>query len=347
MHATIGELAVIVGGEVLRGDPSAVVHRVMTTEDAREDAITFVTKPKYYAMLSSTRACAVMLAPEILDRDDVRPREGLAIIGVRQPYLAFALAAQALADRVPQPVGIHRMAVVEETARLGLDVSIGPFAYVGAGAVIGEGCVLHAGAHVESNATIGAGTILYNHVVVRHGCKIGEKCILHPGVVIGSDGFGFAQHEDPSEHVKIPQLGDVVVEDDVEIGSNSCIDRAALGTTRIGRGSKIDNLVQVGHNVEIGPGSILVAQSGVAGSSRLGRGVVLGAQSGISGHIDVGEGAVVCGQSGVMQNVEPGQKVMGSPSMPQADHFRSIVRIAKLDSLFARVKKLERLLGGS
>jgi UDP-3-O-[3-hydroxymyristoyl] glucosamine N-acyltransferase len=192
--------------------------------------------------------------------------------------------------------------------------------------------------------------VLYDHVVVRHGCVVGARCILHPGVVIGSDGFGFAQDasaERGVEHLKIPQLGDVVVEDDVELGANCCVDRAALGTTRLGAGSKIDNLVQIGHNVELGRGCILVAQSGVAGSSTLGDGVVLAAQAGISGHLEIGAGAMVFGQSGVMNDVEPKGRMMGSPAVPQAEHFRTLVRIAKLDSLFSRVKKLERLLGGA
>lgn len=351
---TVRELAEIVGGEVLRGDPAAIVRRVMPTEDALEDAVTFVTKPKYYAQLAKTRAGAVMLCPEILARGDVTVPAGVAVIGVAKPYVAFALAAQALARKVPAPSGIHRSAVIEDSATLGKDVSIGPFAYVGPGARIGDGAVLYAGAHVEAGSSIGAGTVLYNHVVVRHGCTVGERCILHPGVVIGSDGFGFAQHEDgesgacgsgeggEKRNVKIPQLGDVQIEDDVEIGANSCVDRAALGTTLVGAGSKIDNLVQVGHNVQIGPGCILVAQSGVAGSSRLGRAVTLGAQSGISGHVDVGDHAIVYGQSGVMSNVPAGGRVMGSPSTPQAEHFRTVVRVGKLDSLYRRVKNLER-----
>jgi UDP-3-O-[3-hydroxymyristoyl] glucosamine N-acyltransferase len=348
-HAkTIRELAEIVGGRILRGDPARLVFRVMPTDEADEDAVTFVTKPSFYPMLAATRAAAVMLAPEILEREDVRVPDGVAIIGVERPYVAFARAAQALAARSPQPIGIHPSAVIDSGAEIGADVAIGPFVFVGSRARVAEGAVLYPGAHVEANAAIGAGSILYNHVVVRHGCKVGARCILHPGVVIGSDGFGFAQEDRCGAHeknVKIPQLGDVEIEDDVEIGSNSCVDRAALGTTRIGAGTKIDNLVQIGHNVEIGRGCILVAQSGVAGSSRVGDGAILGAQSGISGHIEVGAQAIVLGQAGVMEDVAPKARVMGSPSVAQAEHFRRIVRVSKLDSLFSRVKKLERLLG--
>jgi UDP-3-O-[3-hydroxymyristoyl] glucosamine N-acyltransferase len=196
---------------------------------------------------------------------------------------------------------------------------------------------------VEQGASVGAGTILYNHVVIRHRCRVGAQCILHPGVVVGSDGFGFAQ--DGGEHVKIPQVGDVEIEDAVEIGANCCIDRGALGTTRIGEGTKIDNLVQIGHNVQIGPRCLLIAQSGIAGSSKLGRSVILAAQAGVVGHVEIGDGARVLGQSGIMRSVEPGESMMGSPAVPQKEHFRTLVQLGKLDSLFKRVKKLERLLG--
>lgn len=344
---TVREIAELVGGRLISGDPGRRVWRIMPTDQADEDAVTFVTKPRYFAKLASTRAAAVMLSPEILSRSDVRIPIGVAVIGVDEPYLAFARAAQALAARVPHPEGIHAFAVVDQTAHVGRGVAIGPFVHVGPGAEIGDGAVLHPGVHVEANAKVGPGTILYNHVVIRHGCVVGAQCILHPGVVIGSDGFGFARRQDPGErpqHVKIPQAGNVLIEDEVEIGANSCVDRAALGTTRIGEGTKIDNLVQIGHNVEVGRGCILVAQSGVAGSSRLGDDVILGAQAGISGHIDVGEGAVIFGQSGVMDDVPPQAGVMGSPAVSQGEHFRRIVRVGKLEALFRRVKNLERLL---
>lgn len=343
---TISEVAELVGGSVLRGDPARLVKRVMPTDLAEDDAVTFITKAKYIPKLAATRAACVMIAPDMLARDDVAIPASVAVIGVDRPYVAFARAAQAFAEKTPQPLGVHAASVIEASASIGKDVAIGPFVYVGPRAVIGDGAVLYPGVHVEAGASVGEGTVLYNHVVVRHGCKVGARCIIHPGVVVGSDGFGFAADvgQGGVTHVKIPQVGDVRIEDDVEIGSNSCIDRAALGTTRIGAGTKIDNLVQVGHNVDIGPGCILVAQSGVAGSSRLGRGVILAAQSGVSGHLEIGDGALVNGQSGVTADVPAGAKVMGSPSVPYTDHVRSLVRIAKLDSLFSRVKKLERLL---
>lgn len=338
---TVAELAAIARGKLIRGDGSAVVVRVAPTDRATSDAITFVSDPKYLGHLEKTRAAAVLIAPEVMN--GIALPETLAVILTESPYAAFARVSQALLERVPQPEGIHPSSVIDPSAVIGRDAAIGPFVYVGPRASIGEGAVLHAGVHVEEGASIGAGTILYNHVVVRHRCRIGSQCVLHPGVVVGSDGFGFAQ--DGGEHVKIPQVGDVEVEDAVEIGANCCIDRGALGTTRIGEGTKIDNLVQIGHNVQIGPRCILVAQSGIAGSSKLGTSVILAAQAGVVGHVEIGDGARILGQSGVMRSVEPGESMMGSPAVPQKEHFRTLVQLGKLDSLFKRMKKLERLLG--
>ncbi|MBI4820482.1 MAG: UDP-3-O-(3-hydroxymyristoyl)glucosamine N-acyltransferase [Deltaproteobacteria bacterium] len=342
---TVLELAEVVDGRVLRGDPTRVVRRVMPLDSAEPDAASFVSKPSYVPFLAKTKAGVVMISPSVLERAEVP--EGPALIAVSQPYVAFAKAAQIFAARPPRPEGVHPSSVVEGT--LGAGVSVGPFVYVARGASIGDGCVLYAGVHVEADAKIGAGSVLYDHVVVRYGCSVGERNILHPGVVIGTDGFGFAQDhgEDGVEHVKIPQTGIVVLEDDVEVGANSCVDRAALGVTRVGRGTKIDNLVQVGHNVEIGPGCILVAQSGVAGSSRLGRGVILGAQSGVSGHLEVGDGAILLGQAGVIKDVAAGDKVAGMPARASGNFFKDQLRVQKLAELNNRVRELEKKLNGA
>lgn len=339
---TIAELATIARGELTRGDGALRVLRVAPTDAASPDTITFLTKAKYLPSLKQTTAAAVLISPEMLAREDAEIPDGVALITTDNPYAAFARVAQVLADRIPQPEGVHASAVVDPTATIGEGAAIGPLAWVGPNATVGPGAVLHAGAHVEASASVGAGSILYNHVVVRHGCRVGEACILHPGVVIGSDGFGFAQ--DGGEHVKIPQVGDVEVEDRVEIGSNSCVDRGALGTTRIGAGTKIDNLVQIGHNVEIGPGCIVVAQAGVAGSSRLGRSVIVAAQAGVAGHIQIGDGARILGQAGVRKSVKSGDSVVGTPAVDEKTFLRTLIQTSKLDSLYKRVKRLERLL---
>lgn len=342
----VGALAERLGGRVVRGDPEVRVRRVMPTDLAEPDAITFVTKARYVPALASTRAAAVMLTPEMVAAQLDSIPERVVVVEVARPYVAYARAAQHLAHRVPGPEGQHHSAVVEPTAEVSSEAALGPFVYVGPGAKVGAGAVLYPGVHVHAGAQVGEGTVLYDNVVIRHGCRIGARCILHPGVVIGADGFGFAQEPGPDgvEHVKIPQLGDVEVEDDVEIGANCCVDRGALGTTRIGRGSKIDNLVQIGHNVEIGAGAILVAQSGVAGSSRLGKEVILGAQSGISGHLEIGDRALVHGQAGVMESLPEGAVVVGAPAVDKREFFKTVVRTRKLGDLFDRVKELERRL---
>ena len=346
VEISVGELAGLVDGTVVRGDPEVRVRRVMPTDLAESDAITFVSRARFIASLANTEAAAVMLAPDVAQTEAHRIPASVVIVAVERPYVAYARAAQALAGQVPAPEGWHPSAVVEPGAEVAEDAALGPFVYVGPGAAVGAGAVLYPGVHVHSGSRIGPGAVLYDHVVVRHDCRVGARCILHPGVIIGSDGFGFAQEpgEEGVHHIKIPQLGDVEVEADVEIGANSCVDRGALGTTRIGRGTKIDNLVQIGHNVQIGPGAILVAQSGVAGSTVLGREVILGAQSGVSGHLTVGDRALIHGQAGVMEDLPEGAVVVGAPAVDKREFFKTVVRTRKLGSLFDRVKELERRL---
>jgi UDP-3-O-[3-hydroxymyristoyl] glucosamine N-acyltransferase len=351
---SLAAVAELVDGELRVGDPEATVRRVLPVDAAAPDAVAFVAKAAWVEALATTRAGVVLVTPALLEQD-VSVAAGVAIVVTPRPYVGFARLAQAFAGEVPRPVGIHPSAVIEAGAELGADVAIGPFVHVAAGAKIGDGAVLHAGVHLGPGAAVGAGSVLYDHVVVRHGCTVGARCILHAGVVVGADGFGFAAEPVEAEgegepggrivrHVKIPQVGDVVIEDEVEIGANTCVDRGALGTTRIGAGTKIDNLVQVGHNVQIGPRCLLVAQSGVAGSSRLGPEVTLAAQAGISGHLSIGPGALIYGQAGVTSDVGPDDKVGGTPAMPAADFFRNAVRLRQLGGLFDRVKKLERAL---
>jgi len=339
MELSLVEAAALVGGEVVHGAAQGAVRRVMPIDAAEPDAITFVSKAQYVPSLASTRAACALISRALHEKNGVTVAAHLTLIAVEDPYLAFAKLAQRFAGEAPRPLGVHPSAVIE--GELGPEVSVGPFVYVARGARIARGATLYAGVHVDRDASVGAGSVLFDHVVIRHGCHVGARCILHAGVVIGADGFGFAQDPDGA-HQKIPQVGDVVIEDDVEIGANSCVDRGALGTTRVGEGSKLDNLVQVGHNVTIGPRSLLVAQSGVAGSSKLGRGVTLAAQAGVAGHIRVGDGALVYGQAGVTKDVAPGEKVGGTPAIPARDFFRNSVWFAKLAELAARVKKLER-----
>ena len=334
---SVGELATFLGGRLIAGDPQRLIHRIAPTDRAGPGDVTFVTNRRYLGALIDSGAEAVILG----DEADVPSPPTMAVIVVDAPYVAFARTAQRLSPGPPRPApGLHPTAVVDPTALLGRDVAAGPHVYIGPRAQVGDRVVLHAGVHLEVDCKVGNDTVLYNRVVVRHGCRMGARCIVHPGAVIGADGFGFARATEGP--VKIPQMGRVTIEDDVEIGANATIDRGTFDDTFVGRGAKIDNLVQVGHNVRIGPGCILVAQSGVAGSSELEAKAVLGAQSGVSGHLTVGAGATVYGQAGVMKDVPAGASVAGSPAEPRTAFFRSILLIRKLDGWGERVRELER-----
>ncbi len=323
------------------GDRQKVLRRVAPPRSAGPDALTFVSDRRYLLHLSNTAAGAVLL-PRGVSVPDGRP-VGLSVLFVEDAYRAFARAAQWLQPPPPRPtVGIHTTAIIDGRATLGLSAAVGPLVYVGPGAQIGARTVLHVGVHVEADAVVGDDCVLYNRVVVRHGCRIGARCIIQPGAVIGGDGFGFAPDPSPSGPVKIPHVGGVIIEDDVEIGANATVDRGTFDDTRIGRGTKIDNLVMVAHNVRVGPGCILVAQSGVAGSSRLNDGVILGAQSGVAGHLTVGDRATVYGQAGVMRDVAAGSRVAGTPAEPVKSFFRTISRLRKLDGWARRVRELEQ-----
>ena len=335
---TVADLAAALGGR-LSGDGDRPLTGVAPVETAGPGHVTFVTNPRYLAKLPASRAAAVILASENVNA--ARPPDMAAIL-VEDPHSAFAKAAQRLLPSPPRPpVGVHASAVIDPKARLERGVAVGPLTYVGPDAHVGADAVLHAGVHIEAGAHIGAASVLYNRVVVRHGCRIGARCVVHPGAVIGADGFGFARPADGLP-LKIPQVGRVIIEDDVEIGANTTIDRGTFDDTRVGRGAKLDNLIQVGHNVSIGEGCILVAQSGVAGSSRIEAGAALGAQAGVSGHITVGAGATVYGQAGVIKDVPPGAAVAGTPAEPRGAFFRAVSRIRKLDGWGERVRELER-----
>jgi UDP-3-O-[3-hydroxymyristoyl] glucosamine N-acyltransferase len=282
------------------------------------------------------------LASAILVRE---PRDGLAVAQLvhPNPYLAYLKAVHLFRGEPVRPrPGVHPSAVVDPNARVAPDAAVGPHVVVEAGASIGPGAVLMAGVYVGHRTRIGAGSVLHPNVVVREECEIGERVILHPGVVIGADGFGYVR-EGRTYH-KVPQVGIVILEDDVEIGANSCVDRATTGVTRVGAGTKIDNLVQIGHNVEMGPNVIVVAQVGISGSVQVGAGATLAGQAGVAGHIRIGDNAVVGGQSGVAKSVPDGGEVWGTPALPGGVARRVAAIIHKLPQLVTRVQALERRL---
>ena len=333
MEISLGQLALLVGGE-LQGPAERTVSGIKGIEQAGPEDLTFLANPKYAPALHNCQAGVVLVG-----RDQKTPPD-VAVIRVDNPYLAYAKVLTEATRQPYRPLGVHPKAVVEEGAQLGADCSIHALAYVGQGAVLGDRVVVHPGAYLGPGAEVGDDTVIHANVTVYHHCTIGSRCIIHGGTVIGADGYGFVF--DGQRHFKIPQIGTVRIDDEVEIGAGNTIDRAANGQTWIQRGVKTDDQVHIAHGCVIGENTLLVAQVGISGSSKLGKGVVIGGQSGVAGHITIGDGAMVGGGSGVAQSVEPGAVVSGYPIMPHRLWLRTRGLVKKLPELFNRVKQLEQ-----
>jgi UDP-3-O-[3-hydroxymyristoyl] glucosamine N-acyltransferase len=333
MKKTVAEIAQLLDGRVV-GNGEAQIEGVAGIEDAGQGEITFLESKKLSSFLQTTAASAIIVPQGTTS-------EGQTLICVEQPRLAFAKVMRLFYPSVPQaPHGIHPTAAIEKEVQLGNDVSIGAHVSIGAGAVIGDRAVLFPGVVVGPDSRIGHGTVIHANVTIREGVTIGADCIIHSGTVIGSDGFGYAQ--DDQGHLKIPQVGTVIVEDDVEIGANVTIDRGTLGATRIGHGVKIDNLVQIAHNVVIGPNSLLISQVGISGSTELGEGVILAGQVGVVGHIKIGDRSVVGAKSGVSKSIPSENVMFGIPARPINKSKRIEACLSRLPDLFKRVKELEK-----
>jgi len=331
---TLGELAEALQAR-LDGDPTRVVTGVAPLESAGPDQISFLTDPRYGTAARASRAGAFVAPDGVADL----PAPTLRCPAPQQALIALL---RLFHPPAPVPAGVDRSAVVATDARVDRTATVGPLCVVEAGAVIGPGVRLHALVHVGPGVEIGEDTVVYPHVSLRDGVRVGCRVVIHAGAVLGADGFGFAF--DGSSHRKIPQVGGVVIEDDVEIGANTTIDRATFGDTIVRRGTKIDNLVRVGHNVEIGEHSVLVAQVGIAGSSRLGRGVVLGGQVGVTDHVTIGDGAMIGAQSGIAHDIEPGARLLGTPARPTVQAKRMLIAAGRLPELLQRVRAIEQRL---
>lgn len=320
----------------LEGDGEIEVGRVNGIEQAGPGDITFFSNPKYAAALRATRAAAVILGEEA----DAAP---CAMLRARHPYLAFARAVELFADPWRPPAGVDRLASVGEGATIAPDASVGPFAVIGEGARIGSRTVVHPHVTIGRGAIIGDDCVLHARVSIRERVRLGNRVVVQDGAVIGSDGFGFARTPQGT-HQKIPQVGGVVVEDDVEIGANTTVDRPAVGETRIGAGAKIDNLVQIAHGVTIGRNALLAAQVGIAGSTVVEENVTLAGQVGVAGHITVGKGTIVTAQTGIPKSVDAGSFVSGYPAIPNREWLKSSAVFRKLPDLRKAVAELQRRL---
>jgi UDP-3-O-[3-hydroxymyristoyl] glucosamine N-acyltransferase len=329
---TLRQIGELVGGEV-SGDGEIPITGINSLRDASEGEISFYADTRYKDLLKSTRASAI-LATRKPD-----PYEG-ALVLVSNPALAYARVAGLFAPPLPRHPGVSSRAVIHESSVIGEDASIYPLVYVGRDAVIGKGVTLFPGVYVGERVRIGDRSVLYPRVSVLADCIVGSDVILHAGTVVGSDGFGYVQ--DGGIHVKIPQMGIVQIDDHVEIGANTTIDRAALGRTWIQRGVKVDNQVQIAHNVVVGEGSILVAQVGISGSSRLGHHVLIGGQVGIIDHVEIGDRVMIGSQSGVAKSIPAGEVVSGTPTMPHRLWLKTRGLIARLPELLDRLRSLEK-----
>ncbi len=335
---SLAELLARIQGRTVGGsfEPSSV--RIVPPAEAGPGTVTFLDSARHLRELSSPAGVLVVrsgLEGRLAEFDCT------ALVVVDDAYVALARAAAAIDSEPAPPPGVDPTARVDGTARLGPDVRLGPYVVVGPRVVVGEGTILEAGVHVREGASVGAYAHLHDRVVIGAGCRVGDRCVLHPGVVVGADGFGFARPE-RGPPLKLPQWGTVEIGDDVEIGANSCIDRGTFGPTRVGRGTKIDNLVQVGHNAQVGEECVLVAQSGVAGSARLESGAIVAAQAGVAGHRRVGHRGIASAQAGVMRDVPDHTMVVGSPAEPRWRYFRRLAYLRRLEELFRRVRILER-----
>jgi UDP-3-O-[3-hydroxymyristoyl] glucosamine N-acyltransferase len=319
--------------------PTRSVTGVATLTEATADELSFLGSEKYLADFEKTQASAVIVQKRV----KLPPNHGKSVLLVDDADLAVATILEKFAPPIPRPpVGRHHQAVVAPSASIAEGARIGPNVFIGDDCRIGKNAVLHAGVYIGSDVTIGDDCEFFPNVVVRERVTIGHRVIIHAGAVLGSDGFGYRW--DGSRHQKISQIGTVIIEDDVEIGSCTCIDRAKFATTRIGRGTKIDNLVQVGHNANIGPHCIITGQVGIAGSVKLGAGVVLGGQSAVRDHVTMGDGSAVAACSGVAEDVDPKTIVSGLPALPHRQSLREQAALRRLPDLVVQIRKLQEEL---
>lgn len=338
MKLSVAEIATKLGA-AFEGDGHVSVHALASLREAGPGEISFLSNLRYAADAAATRASAV-----IVPKDWTKPCSAVALIRVSNPDKAFSLIAEWFAPPAPKwPAGVHPTAVVASDAKLGRDVVIGPHCVIEPGVVIGDRCVLVAQNYLGHGVSLGADTKLYPLVSIRERVTVGQRCIFHNGVVIGSDGFGYGV-DAQGARTKIPQVGTVVIGDDVELGANTTIDRARFGKTRIGNGVKVDNLVQIAHNCIIGDHTVIVAQAGIAGSAEIEHHVIIAGQVGVAGHITIGAGAVIGAQSGVSKDVEPGKYLIGSPVVPREEFGRMVAHWNHLGEYKRRIIALEKKL---
>ena len=337
MEFTAEQIAGFLNGKV-EGDLAARVNDVSKIEEGRPGTLAFLANPKYEKYIYDTEATIVLINNDLALEKEVKA----TLIRVNDAYEAFASLLDLYEQSKPRKTGVSPNASIAGSATCGENLYAGDFVYIGDDANIGDNVRLYPQVFIGDHVTIGDNTLLYPGVKILDDCQVGKNCIIHAGTVIGSDGFGFALEQDSTSRRKVPQVGNVVIGDDVEIGSNVSIDRATMGSTRIGNRVKMDNLIQIAHNVEIGENSVVIAQAGVAGSTKIGKNVILAAQAGLIGHITIGDGAIVAAQSGVAHSLKEKEIVLGSPAFDIRESRKSLAIFKNLPDLRSRLIQLEK-----
>ena len=336
MKFTAQQIADYLQGAV-EGDANAAVSTFAKIEEGEEGAISFLANPQYENHLYTTRSTIVLV------NEDFKPSQPVqaTLVRVKNAYDAIARLLSLYQSTVQKREGIHPLACIAPTAQVGEGTYVGPFAYIGENAVVGKGCQIYSGAVIEEGAQVGDDCLFYPHVSVYHGCRVGNRVVLHSGCVIGADGFGFAPSDEGYE--KIPQIGIVTIEDDVETGANTCVDRSTMGTTIVRRGVKLDNLIQIAHNCEVGQHTVMSSQVGVAGSTKIGQWCMFGGQVGIAGHAVIGDKVMVGAQSGIPHGVPKGHVTLqGSPAIDANNFWRSSVVFKKLPEVYTELNRLKK-----
>ncbi|MEO0339884.1 MAG: UDP-3-O-(3-hydroxymyristoyl)glucosamine N-acyltransferase [Bacteroidota bacterium] len=336
----VKDIANLVGG-IVDGDPQIKINRPSRIDEAGgSGSISFYGNPKYEPFVYTTEASALLVPKSFEPKTPIQA----TLIKVEDVYAAIAILLESFGQKASQPATVSDKATIHPSAKIGESVSVGAFSSVGAKTTIGDQSILHDQVFIGDNVTIGKNVTLYPGVKVMADCIIGDHCTLHANVVVGSDGFGFAPQKDGS-FKKIPQLGNVVIEDQVEIGSNCTIDRGSIGATLIKRGVKLDNLIQIAHNVEIGENTVIAAQTGIAGSTKIGKNCLIGGQVGFVGHIQIADGTRIQAQSGIMSSVtQPNTALFGSPAIAYRDYLKAYAIFKRLPLLNQKLKQLERLI---
>lgn len=340
MEFTAAQIAALLDGKVI-GNPESAVNALAKIEEGQEGTLSFLSNPKYETYIYTTQSSICIVNNSF---NPVKPLPTtLTLIKVADAYACFAKLLSIYDSLNKKEAVIEQPSFIHDSAQVGDNVYIGAFAYIGANVSIGSNCQIHPNVVISENAVIGDNTTLYPSVNIYKDCKIGNNCIIHAGTVIGSDGFGFAP-DDRGVYSKIPQIGNVVIEDDVEIGSNCSVDRATMGSTFIRKGVKIDNLCQIAHNVDIDQHTAMAAQVGIAGSAKIGKHVMIGGQTGIAGHLSIADQTKIVAQSGIPSTVKKADTLMGTPAIPINDYKRSHFGFRKLPSLIRTIQELENKL---